>query len=376
MINKIIKIISNPKLFVFTIIWMMVLLVLGTIAQKEIGLFAAQNKYFSSIIIWLYFSDGTVSFPILPVPGGMLTMIVLSINLISFLLKANIWKVNKIGVIIVHIGALVLLAGSAVTAIFSEEGQVIIAEGEETNFIINLYEKEFSVVKDNKLDSLEVINFNQNILKKNNVLTYQNIPLDIKILDYYINSELINRQTNNRIYKGEIAEKFDIMNQKPNKEYEQNKAAIKYEIISDNKNISGIYISRIDNSMQTLAVDGIDYTLYIRRQQTLLPFHIKLQNFEHIKHPGTDTPKSFSSEIYLKENNTSKRHLIEMNAPLRYKGYTFYQASFSNEGGKEWTVLAAVKNYGRLFPYIASIIMCVGVLIQMIFRMPRLLRKS
>ena len=163
MINKIIKIISNPKLFVFTIIWMMVLLVLGTIAQKEIGLFAAQNKYFSSIIIWLYFSDGTVSFPILPVPGGMLTMIVLSINLISFLLKANIWKVNKIGVIIVHIGALVLLAGSAVTAIFSEEGQVIIAEGEETNFIINLYEKEFSVVKDNKLDSLEVINFNQNI---------------------------------------------------------------------------------------------------------------------------------------------------------------------------------------------------------------------
>ena len=42
-----------------------------------------------------------------------------------------------------------------------------------------------------------------------------------------------------------------------------------------------------------------------------------------------------SSEIYLVENETSRRVLIEMNAPLRHKGYTLYQASFAElDNGK------------------------------------------
>ena len=86
--NKIIKIISNPKIFVFTIIWLMVLVFFGTIEQKDIGLFASQKKYFTSIILWLYN---------IPLPGGLLTMSILSINLFSFFLKPNSWRKNKIG---------------------------------------------------------------------------------------------------------------------------------------------------------------------------------------------------------------------------------------------------------------------------------------
>ena len=43
-----------------------------------------------------------------------------------------------------------------------------------------------------------------------------------------------------------------------------------------------------------------------------------------------------------------------MNEPLRHKGYTFFQASFIDDSEIEKTVLATVKNYGRLFPYISS----------------------
>ena len=39
-------------------------------------------------------------------------------------------------------------------------------------------------------------------------------------------------------------------------------------------------------------------------------------------HPGTEIAKSFISEISLIEHKTSRRVLIEMNAPLRHKGYT------------------------------------------------------
>ena len=65
-----------------------------------------------------------------------------------------------------------------------------------------------------------------------------------------------------------------------------------------------------------------------------------------------------------------------MNAPLRHKGYTLYQASYAElDNGKEATVLAVVKNSGRLFPYISSIIMAVGLLVHLFINLPRLLQK-
>ena len=46
--KQILNTLKTPKLFVFIIIWMMILVVLGTLAQKDMGLFAVQGKYFSS----------------------------------------------------------------------------------------------------------------------------------------------------------------------------------------------------------------------------------------------------------------------------------------------------------------------------------------
>ena len=82
-------------------------------------------------------------------------------------------------------------------------------------------------------------------------------------------------------------------------------------------------------------------------------------------HPGTNIPKSYSSQVNLIQNNISRKVLIQMNEPLRHLGYTFYQASFIEDESGETTVLAAVKNHGRLFPYISTIIMCIGLLFHM-----------
>ena len=92
-------------------------------------------------------------------------------------------------------------------------------------------------------------------------------------------------------------------------------------------------------------------------------------------HPGTGIAKSYSSDINLIEDGISKRMLIKMNEPLRHRGYTFYQASFIESADGETTVLAAVKNYGRLFPYISSIIMCIGLLIHLTMKLPDLFKK-
>ena len=369
-----IKFISNPRIFVITIIWLMFLVVIGTIAQRDIGLFQAQKKYFTSLLLWLEIGG----FNILPLPGGLLTMSILFINLSSFFLKPNIWTKNKIGILITHGGALILLIGSGITAVFSSEGSMMIAEKNSSNYIQNLYEKEFSISVDygKQTDSLEIVNFNQTLLKKNNILNYKNFPFKIKIIDYFVNSELIDKTNQNKNTKGELAQNFDLIQKTPEKEYEKNRSAIKYQIISNQQDISGIYISHINEKNNTsIKIDDIFYQLGLRPKRTYLPFEIELNDFKKVMHPGTEIAKSFSSEVYLNKDNISKRFLIEMNAPLRYDGYTFYQASYAEFQGRELSILAVVKNYGRLFPYISSIIMCIGILIQLIIRIPKLMKK-
>ena len=65
-----------------------------------------------------------------------------------------------------------------------------------------------------------------------------------------------------------------------------------------------------------------------------------------------------------------------MNEPLRHNGYTFFQASFIDDSEVETTVLATVKNYGRLFPYISSIIMSIGLLIHLLVMMPKMVKRK
>ena len=88
---KLIKILKTPKIFVFTIMWMMILIVLGTLAQKNMGLFAVQEKYFSSWILWFWF---------FPMPGARPTMILMLINLSFFFFNKSLWKINKMGIIV------------------------------------------------------------------------------------------------------------------------------------------------------------------------------------------------------------------------------------------------------------------------------------
>ena len=367
--------ISNPKFFVITIIWLMVLIFFGTIEQKYIGLYAAQNKYFSSIILWLWY---------FPLPGGMLTMFVLAINLTSFLFKKKIWKKNNLGILTIHIGVMLLLLGAAVTYFFSEEGAMqITTKNKTSNFIQSYHDKELAIINLSEFqDSIEYTNFSEKILTIGNNITYSTIPFEIEILNYCSNSNLSTIKNAHELRKGHMATHNDIECIDSEIEDSDNKPAIKLYLKVKNNiydNINGIYISRLESNqnIQKIDINGIEYVLILQPKRTYLPFMVELIDVTKISHPNTQIAQSYTSEVNVLDNNKGRRQLIEMNAPLRYKGYTFYQAHYEEDQitGIKTSVFAVVKNYGRLFPYISSIIMCIGVLLQMFVRLPRLLKK-
>jgi len=170
---------------------------------------------------------------------------------------------------------------------------------------------------------------------------------------------------------------FMLSELKNEKENNQNRPGITYRITNSRSSNDGIYGIFLGQSVtQTANINNQKYKFIFRRKRTYLPFAIKLLDFKKVMHAGTGIAKSYSSEVNLIENGIPRRVLIAMNEPLRHKGYTFFQASFIEGIKVDTTVLAAVKNYGRLFPYISSIIMSIGLLLHLFRSMPKLLRKN
>ena len=362
--KKIIRNIGSPRIFVYVIIWLIFLVFIGTIAQRDLGLYLVQKEYFYSWIKW---------FGPIPTPSVKLSMMVIFINLSSYFFKSGIWKLKKIGITITHCGVMLILTGSALTYFFSNEGNMIIDEGGKSNYYENFYYKELAIINttNNEYDFYTV--FDEPSFFRNNILEHSSIPFNITIIDYFINCKLVNRLfESEENFKG-MAKNFYLQQLSSEKDYEHNRPGLIYEItgsFDDSRN--GVYILFLGQSIpSTLSLNDNEFEFKIRPKRIFLPFEIELIDFEKVMHPGTEVAKSFSSEINLIDNNISRKVLIKMNEPLRHHNYTFYQASFIEDGEKQTSVLATVKNYGRMFPYISSIIMCIGILLHLILMTTR-----
>ena len=155
-LDKFLKIIMSPKVFSYTLIWLIILVFFGTIAQKDIGLYASQMKYFSSFyFLFLGF---------IPLPGGRLVLLLMTVNLFSSMFKRNLWQLKKIGIVIVHLGGLLLLVGGGLTAYFSSEGNMVIAEGEATNYVDDYHNMELAFVNNSLKDSVEYTVVDESLL--------------------------------------------------------------------------------------------------------------------------------------------------------------------------------------------------------------------
>ena len=146
-------------------------------------------------------------------------------------------------------------------------------------------------------------------------------------------------------------------------EPERNLSGIEFEITGTDDD--GHYIA-FDGMPKPITVpkDGQTYTLIFGKAQNILDFSITLEDFVKQDYGGTNIAKSYHSDIILHDGNVNWPVRIEMNEPLRYKGYTFFQSSFEETPDKDATILAVVENKGWIFPYIGSALIGFGLLLH------------
>ncbi|RPJ74755.1 MAG: hypothetical protein EHM20_10075 [Alphaproteobacteria bacterium] len=343
----------------------MIILVIGTIVQKDIGLYQAQMKYFSSWFFWL----GPI-----PVPSAKPILgLILILLIIQFLFKTNFLNFKKMGISIAHLGSLLLLLGGVITNHYSEEGSMIIPEGETTNYIQDYHRLELSITEADT-EALPII-IEESKIKSNVLISDSKLPFTLRLVDFYSNSKFITREnaTENKDYIG-FANRFKVIEEPRNLEDSDNQSALNFEITTDSM-IEKYSIVQNMPVIQSISKNGKTYKIELRNKRTYLPFSIQLIDFEKTFHPSSSLPKSFKSTIYMIDGEIKQRNIIKMNEPFRYKDYTFFQSSFSEGQEGETTNLAVVKNYGRIFPYISSIIICLGLLLHLFINSSQLFKK-
>ena len=348
--QNIAKTLAKPDILFYALPWLMILVFLGTVSQKTMGLYEATHLYFSSIILWL----GPV-----PTPGGLSVISLIFISLLIKFLFFSKWNKKESGIILTHLGILMLLLGGIITVATSKEGYMIIPEGKGNNMIADYRQRVLNISKEGDEQK-----FNFDSFDTGQKIEFENFTLEI--LEACENCSARAPSGKYENLRG-LAENMELFSVPSEQNKEANFSGLIFSV-SGSKNDNGTYIV-MEDIPKNPEIEGFEVSL--GRAQTPLPFTLSLQDFRKIDYAGTQKAREFESYLIVQDGDVAWPVTIRMNEPLRYKGYTFYQSSFDRNDGLEITVLNVVKNSGRLFPYISTFIIFIGLLLHIIIRLNR-----
>lgn len=364
--NKLGRRLARPDIMFYTMPYLMVLLIAGTLAQAEIGLYHAERLFFASWILWVPFGVLPLSFPL---PGGYAVMSVLFVNLLAKFLFGSTWSWRHSGTIVTHFGILLLFIGAIFTSLTTREGFLLIPEGTGHN-IVQSYHEDGLYIEQLAADgsvSSEIAALPYTDLYESQVMRLPGTPAQLRILEMCQNCDIAAAPEDpNR--RG-VAEKVALVPAPVLTAHEANLGGVTLEVSGLGNEQDGIYIStEAAPHPFMLHYGGATYQVQFRRAQSFLPFSVTLNEFDKTYHPGTGTARSYRSEIEVIDGASRWPVTIQMNEPLRYRGYTFFQSSYAETPQGMATVLAVVENRGWLFPYIASAVIALGLMLHLLLR--------
>lgn len=376
--NRLVDILTSLKLTVVCLALALGLVFIGTIAQVRLGLYIVQEQYFSSYFVWWGPQGASWKIPVYP--GGYLLGGVLLINLIAAHIKRFELSKKKFGIFIVHAGLILLLVGQLVSQVFQVESYMAIEEGDQKNYSESGRASELAIVDLSDPESNFVVAIPQDVLGRNKEIKHPSLPFTVKVQSYYENA-------NPKLEGTKLAfnqEPFQVAMNK------RNIPAATVEIVTDEgskgsfavsnwqteKQLVGLMAESFNRSFHTGMIEpgkftykGKPYEVTMRPVRYYKDFTVQLLDFTHDRYQGTEIPKNFSSRVRLKnaETGEDREVLIYMNNPLRYGGETYYQGGF--EPGDTVSILQVVKNPSWLTPYIACVLVSLGLVVQFMYHL-------
>jgi hypothetical protein len=369
---------GSLKLTVAALIAGAFLVFIGTMVQTDLGLYEVQERYFRSLFIkW---SPGKSDFALPVFPGGYLIGAVLLVNLIASLSLRLIVNRRTIGLLLVHAGIILLLAGQLVTDMYQVESHMRLSVGQPANYSESGRLVELAVIDSSNPKADTVISIPQERLESSGEIRHGQLPFTIQVRKFYSNSRLNRAETpaarDSRITKG-LGTDLEIKSLPLAVKSEERNLPSAIVELKGPQGVLGSWLASVwIEDKQPVEVGGKTYQLVMRFARYYKDFSLELKEFRHDKYQGTEIPRNFSSRVRLRqeEKGEDREALIFMNNPLRYGGETFYQSGY-DENDPRVSILQVVQNPGWRVPYISCLLVTVGLLWQFIMHLVGFLKE-
>ncbi|WP_221030957.1 cytochrome c biogenesis protein ResB [Actomonas aquatica] len=368
-----IKFFTSLKLTVVLLVLSMLLVFIATIAQVQLGIHGVLDRYFRTFFVMAFVGENRIPLPWFP--GGYLIGGFLLINLIaSHLYRFKItWK--KAGIQLTHFGLIVLLVGELVTGILQEEFALTFNEGETKSYSEAFRDNEVVIIDTTDADEDVVTAIPESVIADGDPIQHGALPFRVLIHGYYANADLTMRNSlpadstppgmAPNIANQGIGPRIAVFPKRYSyDDNDRNLPVAILELVGTEGSIGTWLVSPMLPMPQTFEYAGRSFRIGMRFTREYKPFAMKLIELKHDVYPGSQIPKNFSSRVHVTalDGSEDREALIYMNHPLRYQGYTFYQFQMDSANGM--SRLQVVRNPGYMMPYIATILMTLGLLLQ------------
>ncbi|MBI3855386.1 MAG: cytochrome c biogenesis protein ResB [Planctomycetes bacterium] len=323
-------------------------------------------------------------------PSGRVTMQLIQGGGAAAVLYVGCWLLfrRKAGIVLIHFGVVILMISELVTGMMAEEGNMTIAEGQKVNWVEDTRKVELAVVDASAPDSDDVFAVPERLLRRSDPIRVDGLPIVLAPLEGKFMKNAVLQQAKpgdpnpatqgagTSILAKEASEASGV-----DMEGGVDLPAVYVKVTErDGGRDLGTFLASIQLTMvkgpQIVRAGGKDYRISLRFKRTYKPYYVYLSKFRHDVYAGTDTAKDFSSFVRVEdpERGVVRDVRIWMNNPLRYRGDTLYQSSW-DRATEKGTVLQVVDNAGWMAPYVACMIVAVGLLGQFQLHLLEFLRK-
>jgi len=256
------------------------------------------------------------------------------VNILANSIRAKLYNLKKLPVLIFHLAFLVIIMGATLTRYTGQEGTMHIREGETASSYIST-DTYFYVKAESRSGTTERYQkvWLSPASRKQVNLSFR-LGADhirIKSLEYITGEQMrMGGQMDSRSGNGDFT---DIVR-------------LKVTINGGTENVVVRGKQKADFIPNEMEAGGVRLTLSFGSRPVELPFALTLTDFQLERYPGSNSPSSFASEVTLvdADKQVTKPSRIFMNNILTHRGYRFYQSSYDTD--EQGTVLSV--NHDRL----------------------------
>jgi ABC-type transport system involved in cytochrome c biogenesis permease subunit len=417
-----------------------VLVFFGTLALIDNGMWTVIHDYFRSPIVWIRFNLVrqflTVFFWLpkgpdwpgaAPFPGGLTLGIALLVNMLAAHAVRFKFAWNRVGIITLHAGLIMLLTGELITRFFAVEQKMTLKTGEISNFAYVTEDPELAVTDITDPKNPKVVAVSNaalsRALRTKTPFRHAELPFAIDVREMWINTEFKQFQPG---VVPDAGSQFAMNSMGMNLEFKSAKQAsgtgsgddlpsVVVQLWTKDNTVKGgatalgthflSYVLDRDVMRRipafqfkpaTVTAGESTYALEYRPRRIYKPYTIALKQFTHEKYAGTDKAKDFASTVQLvhPDRGENRETRIWMNNPLRYDASpaagvlgslksmnpvwndseTFFQAGYLP--GNDGTVLQVVQNPSWMWPYISCILISLGMTVHFLMVLAKFTTRS